>query len=37
MDAIIIRLAISSPKVRDNLRCGEVMIQKGFISMRNDR
>lgn len=37
MDAIIIRLAMSGPKVRDNLRCGEVMLQKGFISMRNDR
>lgn len=37
MDAIIIRLAMSGPKVRDNLRCGEVMIQKGFIFMRNDR
>ena len=33
MDAIVIRLAISGPKVRDNLRCGEVMIQKGFISI----
>ena len=36
MNAIIIRLAISGPKVCDNLHCGEVVIQKGFISMRND-
>lgn len=35
MDAIIIRLAISGPKVRDSLRCGEVVVQKGFISMRS--
>lgn len=36
MAAIIIRLAVSGPKVRDSLRCGEVVIQKGFISMRNE-
>lgn len=36
MNTIIIRLAISGLKVCDNLHCGEVVIQKGFISMRND-
>ena len=36
MNAIIIRLAISGPKVRHSLHCGEVVIQKGFISMQNE-
>lgn len=34
MDAIIIRLAISGPKVCGSLHCGQVMIQDGFISMK---
>lgn len=34
MDAIIIRLAISGPKVCGSLQCGQVVIQDGFISMK---
>ena len=34
IDAIIIRLAISGPKVCGSLHCGQVVILDGFISMK---